>query len=290
MLGFKNPIEITPIASQVENILRIPGGAARRASKLPRPVHLYELFLPYSNGYLFKTAENTYDLIDGGIWRGGDDELQQRLDFILEYPIRKIIITHNHFDHFAGVCHKIKELHPDIPIYSYQPPYPKKIPFHPYHTGGTEYLAHLYLNHFNISEQYLTIPFDFNLFQEKDIIIGKYHFNLIPTPGHSYDGVCYYNEEKKIIITGDTLISNPIRIKHKAERVDLEIGAGPSITITGDNEELKQSLEVLSQIEFDVLLPGHGNPIIKKGLNHWVQHNIERMAMEAASLKVRKTL
>lgn len=45
---------------------------------------------------------------------------------------------------------------------------------------------------------------------EGTIQIGKIKFNTIPTPGHTEDGVCFYNESEKILFAGDTLFNGSI--------------------------------------------------------------------------------
>ena len=71
---------------------------------------------------------------------------------------------------------------------------------------------------------------------------GDREFELIPSPGHSPDSICYYCRRDKILICGDVLFDQ------NTGRADLPGGNGA---------ELKQSIERLSQLEIDYLLPGH---------------------------------
>ena len=71
---------------------------------------------------------------------------------------------------------------------------------------------------------------------------GDMEFELIHSPGHSPDSICFYNKKEKILICGDVIFSG------NTGRVD-----GPG----GDGEELKRSIEELSQLEIEYLLPGH---------------------------------
>ena len=63
---------------------------------------------------------------------------------------------------------------------------------------------------------------------------------IFKTPGHTSDSVCFLY--KKILFSGDTLFYNGIG------RTDLP---------TGNEKEMKKSLEFLKEINFDVLCPGH---------------------------------
>jgi hydroxyacylglutathione hydrolase len=67
-------------------------------------------------------------------------------------------------------------------------------------------------------------------------------FELIPSPGHSPDSICFYSQKDKILICGDVIFAG------NTGRVDLP---------GGNADELKHSIEELSQLEIDYLLPGH---------------------------------
>ncbi|MCL0057690.1 MBL fold metallo-hydrolase [Dehalococcoidales bacterium] len=67
-------------------------------------------------------------------------------------------------------------------------------------------------------------------------------FKLIHSPGHSPDSICFYSKQQGILICGDVIFNQ------NTGRVDLPGGSA---------EELKQSIEELSQLEIEYLLPGH---------------------------------
>lgn len=71
---------------------------------------------------------------------------------------------------------------------------------------------------------------------------GDIEFGLIPSPGHSPDSICFYSQKDKILICGDVIFAS------NTGRVDLP---------GGNADELKHSIEELSQLEIDYLLPGH---------------------------------
>lgn len=72
--------------------------------------------------------------------------------------------------------------------------------------------------------------------------LGETEIELIPSPGHSPDSVCYYLPDDKVLICGDVIFSQ------NTGRVDLP-GGGAA--------ELKASIERLSQLDIEYLLPGH---------------------------------
>jgi glyoxylase-like metal-dependent hydrolase (beta-lactamase superfamily II) len=76
---------------------------------------------------------------------------------------------------------------------------------------------------------------------------GEVEFELIPSPGHSPDSVCFYCQSEKVLICGDVIFNQ------NTGRVDLP---------GGSVDQLKQSIERLSQLEIEYLLPGHMDIII----------------------------
>ena len=71
---------------------------------------------------------------------------------------------------------------------------------------------------------------------------GDIELELILSPGHSPDSICFYSQEDKTLICGDVIFNQ------NTGRVDLP---------NGNADELRQSIDELSQLEIDYLLPGH---------------------------------
>ena len=72
--------------------------------------------------------------------------------------------------------------------------------------------------------------------------VGDTEMELIHAPGHSPDSICYYLKADKALICGDVIFHNNVG------RVDIP---GGSI------DELSKSIERLSELEVEYLLPGH---------------------------------
>ena len=79
---------------------------------------------------------------------------------------------------------------------------------------------------------------------------GNIELELIPSPGHSPDCVCFYDRENKVLICGDVLF------EMNTGRVDLP---------GGDGEALKKSIEALSLLDIEYLLPGHMSVVTGAG-------------------------
>ena len=71
---------------------------------------------------------------------------------------------------------------------------------------------------------------------------GDMKFDVIHSPGHSPDSVCFYCRKEKVLICGDVVFSQ------NTGRVDLP---------GGNAAELIKSIEGLSHLEIEYLLPGH---------------------------------
>jgi len=81
-------------------------------------------------------------------------------------------------------------------------------------------------------------------FDDNRLSTGHLEFELIHSPGHSPDSICFYCREEKLLLPGDVVFAQ------NTGRVDLP---------GGNAAELKQSIEALSQLEIEYLLPGHIN-------------------------------
>lgn len=80
------------------------------------------------------------------------------------------------------------------------------------------------------------------IFDGDRLTVGDAAWELIPSPGHSPDSVCFYNRIEKILICGDVLFDM------NTGRVDLPGGSG---------DKLKESIESLARLDIEYLLPGH---------------------------------
>ncbi|MCJ7604592.1 MAG: MBL fold metallo-hydrolase, partial [Dehalococcoidales bacterium] len=85
-------------------------------------------------------------------------------------------------------------------------------------------------------------------FTEDDILegdtltIGDVKIDMLPSPGHSPDSVCYYLRDEKLLVCGDVIF---------------EMNTGRTDLPGGNGEQLKVSIERLSQLVIEGLFPGH---------------------------------
>jgi len=82
------------------------------------------------------------------------------------------------------------------------------------------------------------------LLQEGDLKVENMSFQVIHTPGHSPGSICLYWPETKALLTGDVVFHQSVG------RTDLP---------GGDGEKLKESINMISGLDVDYLLTGHGD-------------------------------
>jgi glyoxylase-like metal-dependent hydrolase (beta-lactamase superfamily II) len=92
-------------------------------------------------------------------------------------------------------------------------------------------------------------PVEVDILCEGGEVIGCFGgIEVISTPGHSPGSLCYYQKEKKALVTGDLL--------NGMKGLTLPLKAGCS-----DYREALKAVEGLSQLEFEMCLVGHGEPV-----------------------------
>ncbi len=76
---------------------------------------------------------------------------------------------------------------------------------------------------------------------------GKLEFEFLHAPGHSPDSICFYCKPEGMMICGDVVFES------NTGRVDFPGGSA---------EQLKQSIEGLSELSIEYLLPGHMGTVV----------------------------
>lgn len=154
-----------------------------------------------------------------------------------------IINTHAHYDHFGASQalaarsrdRDVKPRQTLLTIYEAEADYLKL---------ATEYMAKMP----GMPAQQTTFEPNFYL-KEGDLHLGKeeskVNLRVIPTPGHTPGSISLYWPDRKVLITGDLLFYGGVG------RTDFG----------GDGRQLKQSIERLSGLDVEYLLPGHSTEL-----------------------------
>ncbi|WP_418748230.1 MBL fold metallo-hydrolase [Frisingicoccus sp.] len=159
------------------------------------------------------------------------DRAQKIIEWINSEGLKPvaILLTHGHFDHIMGVAGVKKEY--NIPIYASR--------------DETEVLADPQINVSTMMGAYMSMKAD-ELFSDGDVLeLAGMKLKVISTPGHTIGSVCFYMEEEKVLISGDTLF---------------EASVGRSDFPTGSSRQLIESIKTrLFVLPDDTdVFPGHG--------------------------------
>lgn len=145
------------------------------------------------------------------------------------FSVKGILITHGHFDHIMGA----DELRSLSSAKIYAPEADKVL------------LQDAYVNYSAQWARKCTLEAD-ELFGDGDVLdFGDISCKVISTPGHTIGSSCFYFEEDKILISGDTLFAESVG------RTDLPTGSMSKLV-----RSIQDKLFVLPD---DVkVYPGHG--------------------------------
>jgi hydroxyacylglutathione hydrolase len=92
----------------------------------------------------------------------------------------------------------------------------------------------------------LTVPEPAFFLREGEATTGNHTFQIIPSPGHSPGSIAIYWPERRVLFSGDVVFNQGIG------RTDLPGGNGGL---------LKKSIERLSKLDVEYLMPGHGEAL-----------------------------
>ncbi|MHA2330812.1 MAG: MBL fold metallo-hydrolase [Candidatus Hodarchaeales archaeon] len=146
-----------------------------------------------------------------------------------------VLMTHGHLDHLGGLATNQRlQQRTEVFIFSDELPYIKE--------NTTSFIDPI----FGVKMPVITSPL--KEVKSKDIIqMGEFEMEVLHTPGHTQGSIVLYNERNKVLIAGDTIFPNG-----SFGRYDL-----PS----GSLNELIDSIEMLSSLDVEHLLPGHMMPV-----------------------------
>lgn len=145
------------------------------------------------------------------------------------FEVAAILLTHAHFDHIWG-CNELRQK-TGVKVYAYE--------------GERELCESSLKNCSEMAGRAYTVMVDEYLKDNQVVTIEGMTFQVIATPGHTIGSCCYYFENDKILISGDTLFAESIG------RSDLPTGSSSALV-----RSFSERLLILPE---DVqVYPGHG--------------------------------
>ncbi|MCD6513359.1 MAG: MBL fold metallo-hydrolase [Candidatus Odinarchaeota archaeon] len=195
-----------------------------------------------SNTVIIKKNDGEVIVVDPGM-PDNVSRVIQAIKRITKESLRRVILsaTHEHYDHIGGFAELCRKVRCEIYVSKSTADVLK---------AGDDIISVAYL--FNAKLESIQVQ---KVIKEGDCInsaIGD--FTVIETPGHTIGSICFYNKPHKILISGDTVFPHG-----GFGRVDLH---------TGNIKMLKSSIEKLSSLDVEILIPGHGRVIKSDGKRH----------------------
>lgn len=145
------------------------------------------------------------------------------------FQVEAILLTHGHFDHIWGV-EELKKLS-GAEVYAWE--------------QEQEVLENASVNVSKSAGRACEVQADHYLQDGEEITIAGMTCKVIGTPGHTKGSCCYYFEDDKILISGDTLFQESVG------RTDLPTGSMSSLVRSVKDKLLSLADEVK-------VYPGHG--------------------------------
>jgi hydroxyacylglutathione hydrolase len=144
--------------------------------------------------------------------------------------IKAVICTHGHPDHFEGTV-AFRDSSAKIGLSQQEERYIDEI-------GRPMYLQ--------LGAAMPDYRVDFYL-DDGELRVGRHEFQVLMTPGHTPGSICIYWPRHKVLVAGDVVFMQ---------------GVGRSDMPGGDAKELAKSVDRLSKLPVELLVPGHG-PLVQ---------------------------
>jgi glyoxylase-like metal-dependent hydrolase (beta-lactamase superfamily II) len=204
--------------------------------KLEKGLYAYLWQNPYENNCnTYVIGGDKTILIDPGHSRHVERVFHQmEEDGLSSEKIDLLILTHSHPDHFEGL-----EAFVDKPVKTAMSQVEER-----YLQGSGKLLFDM------MSMPMPEFRIDFYL-KEGELRIGEKLFQIYQTPGHSPGSLTIYWPDRKALFTGDLIFYG---------------GIGRTDFLEGNSKLLMESIERMSRLDTELLLPGHGDIVTGKDL------------------------
>lgn len=195
----------------------------------------------YANAYLVR-GDEAITVVDTGL----PGSAGRIIDYVQSLGCRRsdvktIVLTHSDMDHAGSAARLKQETNAKVAIHEADAP---RL------SGEKEWkkvkgVLGLFLRAAGVIMRFNRLQADV-LLKDSDIING---LTVIHTPGHTEGSICLYLAGRALFV-GDAVVTNNERMPSLPRR-----------SMSTDMNLAKESVRKISQLEYSVLLPGHGRPI-----------------------------
>ena len=177
-----------------------------------------------TNSYIVASEKNNAVLIDAP---ADADYILEQLEFY-GVTLKKIFLTHGHFDHVGAVADLVEKTGCEVYI-------------HPLDRDKLTDDEGMLANHFRV-RGHRTYSGDVTVFTENDILtLDELEFDVLDTPGHTRGSVCF--------ICGNAMFSGDTLFARSIGRTDMA---------DGDMQQMISSLKKIADLGGDLkVYPGH---------------------------------
>lgn len=200
--------------------------------------------IPDSHVYIIGMPESKdLSLIDTGLRGKGAYKINAVKELGIDpLDIKRVIMTHTHLDHLSGF-NEIRESIPDIELWVHTSEAEQLEMGDDRTVYGMDMFKNMCQAQYSLEDGFFKYEVQRKLNDGDIIDTGDMSWKVLHIPGHSAGCIALYNEDKKVLIPGDVVYAD-----YAIGRFDL-YGADPGA--------LRDSLLRLSELDVDILLPGH---------------------------------
>jgi glyoxylase-like metal-dependent hydrolase (beta-lactamase superfamily II) len=196
-----------------------------------------------ANCYLILEGDGSLTLVDTGMSKSGKKILDYVQSALSKKPsdVKTIVLTHAHLDHVRGALEVKNATGGKIAIHEADADFlsqkKKMVP-----PGGVFRILFAILGPFFSSP-----PVEADQKLHENDRIGN--LTVIHTPGHTPGSISLYDSSKKVMFVGDAVIYSKGEMR------------GPPKQFTQNMNEAMQSVQKISEYDFETMLSGHGEPL-----------------------------
>lgn len=196
-----------------------------------------------ANSYLVFEDDGSLTLVDAGMSKDGKKILNYVESNLSKKPsdIKTIVLTHSHIDHVRGVYALKNATGAKVAIHELDADYLSGKKKEPLPKGAIGILFRI------LSPFFKFTPLEPDQKLNENDRIGR--LVVLHTPGHTPGSISLYDQQNKLIFVGDTIRYNNGKV------------GGPPKSFTPDMAQATKSVRKISNLDFEILLGGHGQPL-----------------------------